>query len=154
MMFTNLLKNKNRPKCIVEGCNSFGQNTGNKRKDGSIYYRKECHAHHCQKYRLGDWVYKSYRKEYCENIDGRLGFKCTATILKEHYKNLLDTDHINNNHDDNRECNLQTLCANCHRVKGKLFGHLTSLDYIKSLFTQNKNLFDKKNNNSYNSIHV
>lgn len=29
----------------------------------------------------------------------------------------LDVDHINGNHKDNREENLQTLCANCHRLK-------------------------------------
>ena len=29
----------------------------------------------------------------------------------------LDVDHINGKHDDNREENLQTLCANCHRLK-------------------------------------
>lgn len=153
-MFTHLLKNKNRPKCIVEGCTMLGQNTGRKRKDGSIYYRKECDLHHRQRYRLGDWVYKSYRKEYCENIDGRLGFKCTSTILKEHFRNILDTDHVNNNHDDNRKCNLQTLCANCHRVKSKLFGHLTNLEYTKRLFKENRRFFDKKNNKRYNLSYV
>lgn len=29
----------------------------------------------------------------------------------------LDVDHINGVHDDNRPENLQTLCANCHRLK-------------------------------------
>lgn len=29
----------------------------------------------------------------------------------------LDVDHINGTHSDNRPENLQTLCANCHRLK-------------------------------------
>lgn len=29
----------------------------------------------------------------------------------------LDIDHIDGNHENNDESNLQTLCANCHRLK-------------------------------------
>jgi hypothetical protein len=29
----------------------------------------------------------------------------------------LDVDHIDGNHDNNDPSNLQTLCANCHRLK-------------------------------------
>ena len=136
-----------RPKCIVEGCHKPGQNTGNRRKDGSVIYRAQCTKHHSLRYSLGNWAYKQYRKTYCENIDGRLGFVCTATILPEHAENMLDTDHINNNHEDNRECNMHTLCSNCHRVKTKLFGHLTSLDYIKRLFYINTQKFVSKKKN-------
>lgn len=32
----------------------------------------------------------------------------------------LDVDHIDGNHDNNKISNLQTLCANCHRLKTKL----------------------------------
>ena len=32
----------------------------------------------------------------------------------------VDVDHIDGNHDNNEESNLQTLCANCHRLKTKL----------------------------------
>lgn len=32
----------------------------------------------------------------------------------------LDVDHINGDHSDNSIENLQTLCANCHRLKTKL----------------------------------
>lgn len=56
-----------------------------------------------------------YRKDYCENIDGRLGFTCTSTIT--HPKLQLDGDHINGNPEDDREENIQTLCKNCHAVK-------------------------------------
>lgn len=78
--------------------------------------------------------YRKYRKTYCENIDGRLGFICTTNIV---YKCMLEVDHINNNHKDNRETNHQTLCACCHRVKTKTLGHLSDLSYIKKLLNQN-----------------
>ena len=29
----------------------------------------------------------------------------------------LDVDHIDGNHNNDEEVNLQTLCANCHRLK-------------------------------------
>ena len=32
----------------------------------------------------------------------------------------LDIDHIDGNHSNNDESNLQTLCANCHRLKTHL----------------------------------
>jgi hypothetical protein len=34
----------------------------------------------------------------------------------------MDVDHINGNRYDNRDENLQTLCANCHRLKTRLSG--------------------------------
>ena len=71
--------------------------------------------------------YLKYRKTYCENRDGRFGFKCTFTPppghvleelgLREDFMGWLQVDHKNGNHFDNREENLQTLCANCHNVK-------------------------------------
>ena len=128
---------KGRPKCIHEGCNKPGHDVGNKRKDGTKMYRKTCAKHHFTQYGIGDWVYKKYRKTYCENVDGRLGFICTTTIIAEHAENMLDTDHTNNNHDDNRKVNMQTLCACCHRVKTRTMGHLTSLSYIKKLMRRN-----------------
>ena len=59
--------------------------------------------------------YKKYRKDFCENIDGRLGFKCTTTIIDPEWQ--LDTDHINGDPSDNREENLQTFCKCCHSIK-------------------------------------
>ena len=53
--------------------------------------------------------YVKYKKDYCESC----GF------IPKHSCQL-DVDHINNNHKDNIESNLQTLCANCHRLKTML----------------------------------
>ena len=61
--------------------------------------------------------YRKHRKEYCENKDGRLGFKCRYKIL---HTGQLQVDHINGNPEDNKIKNLQTLCANCHIYKTHL----------------------------------
>lgn len=150
---------KGKPKCVHEGCQNPGQHTGNRRVDGSVIYRSQCDYHHgakiAKKHKLPsllhvmakkagyddtiDYVnskheYRHIRKTCCENTDGRLGFVCTSTIA---HKSMLEVDHINNNHKDNRETNLHTLCANCHRYKTMFFGHLKDLKYIKKLFKKN-----------------
>jgi hypothetical protein len=51
-------------------------------------------------------VYTKYKKDSCESC----GF------IPEHSCQL-DVDHIDGNHSNNLESNLQTLCANCHRLK-------------------------------------
>ena len=53
--------------------------------------------------------YREYKKTYCEYC----GFVAVD-------KRQLDVDHIDGNHSNNNENNLQTLCANCHRLKTKL----------------------------------
>ena len=58
--------------------------------------------------------YRKHRKEYCENRDKRLGFKCNYKIR---FSGQLQVDHINGKPDDDRPKNLQTLCANCHIYK-------------------------------------
>jgi len=100
--------------CCEPGCTRLGQHTGNYRVDGSVIRRARCHRHHMAYYRMGRYQYLVHRKDYCENRDGRLGFTCTSTIV---WEGQLQVDHINGIHDDNRECNLQTLCANCHAYK-------------------------------------
>lgn len=52
------------------------------------------------------WRVKNVKKTYCESC----GF-----IAKDPCQ--LDMDHINGNHKDNSLSNIQTLCANCHRLK-------------------------------------
>lgn len=51
-------------------------------------------------------TYRSYKKDSCEFC----GF------IPEHPCQL-DVDHIDGNHSNDDPSNLQTLCANCHRLK-------------------------------------
>ena len=62
------------------------------------------------------YKYRKYKKSFCE----KCGF------IPEH-KCQLDVDHIDGNHQNNDPSNLQTLCANCHRLKTFL-----NKDYIKN----------------------
>jgi hypothetical protein len=50
--------------------------------------------------------YRMHKKDYCETC----GFKAIHSVQ-------LDVDHIDGNHANNDVSNLQTLCANCHRLK-------------------------------------
>lgn len=51
------------------------------------------------------WV-KKYKKPHCEHC----GFKALHPCQ-------LDVDHIDGDRENNAQENLQTLCANCHRLK-------------------------------------
>jgi hypothetical protein len=127
-----------RPKCQVAGCNRGAHNAG-KKPDGSIRYRKSqglyvCGKHHVQYHAkkkgmtVTQWTndfhpYLKYRKNYCENVDSRLGFKCTATIV---WDGQLSVDHIDENHENNDTRNHHTLCHNCHWYKTNLVRRLFS----------------------------
>lgn len=54
------------------------------------------------------------RKDFCENIDGRLGHKCTTNVW---WSGMLQVDHIDGDHTNNVIENFQTLCACCHSYK-------------------------------------
>ncbi len=63
--------------------------------------------------------YRKHRKDYCENIDGRLGFgKCTTTVV---WDGQLDVDHKDEDPSNNDSSNLQTLCKCCHAIKSNEF---------------------------------
>lgn len=64
----------------------------------------------CRKIRY-EKAYLKFRKDFCEMC----GF-----IPKNMCQ--LDVDHIDGNHTNNAENNLQTLCANCHRYKTHIMG--------------------------------
>lgn len=72
-------------------------------------------------------IHKSRRHilDYCENVDGRLGFKCTTTIIVD--CGMLHGDHKNGVPWDHRPSNLQTLCSCCHSYKSHIFKDYASV---------------------------
>ena len=114
----------NIPRCGIEGCHRLAQHQS-RRTDGSIRYRKRhgiyvCGIHHKEYYNLdghGVTGYKQYKLTYCENIDGRLGYFCTTTIVDECQ---LSVDHKNGVSHDHRRENCQTFCLSCHAFKTKI----------------------------------
>lgn len=99
--------------CSMVGCNKPRDNAGN----GN--YHSLCSVHHKEKYLMSGWNYRQYRKDYCENIDGRFGFKCTTTIIMDAQ---LTVDHIDGDNKNNNLSNLQTLCFDCHVIKTNVNG--------------------------------
>ena len=58
-----------------------------------------------------------------KNIDGemrRKSIRMHRVIKNVHVTDKREIDHIDNNPSNNDTLNLQTLCANCHRLKSKL----------------------------------
>lgn len=102
-----------RPLCIVEGCDNLTAHK-NLNKDGAHTYRSKCHKHFRSKdykrrrqaHKKGIRILTDQRKGYCE---------CCGFVAENICQ--LDLDHIDGNHYNNSQDNLQTLCANCHRLK-------------------------------------
>ncbi len=89
-------KEKYRPLCST--CDDFlRRSPEGKQKD-----KLKTKAHVEEKKR----PYRKYVKSFCEEC----GF------IPKHMCQL-DVDHIDGNHQNNDPSNLQTLCANCHRLK-------------------------------------
>ena len=103
-----------RPNCVVAGCERKGQHTGKYTPNGFPKFRDKCDYHHKQEYTMKEWKWKQHRKDFCDNIDGRLGFYCNYSIQDICQ---LQTDHINGDSENHDINNLQTLCANCHAYK-------------------------------------
>jgi hypothetical protein len=85
--------NTTRPRCLC------GNLVASK---GSGKYRKTCWKCHM--------TGKRFKLDHCE----RCGFIPEDLVQ-------LDIDHINGDRANNDPSNLQTLCANCHRLKTKAF---------------------------------
>jgi 5-methylcytosine-specific restriction endonuclease McrA len=92
-------------KCTWNGCEKQRARQGI--RNGITKYFLWCSTHRVDRY-------QRYKKDYCENEDGRLGFICEANPL---LLVMLQVNHKDGNRKNNKKENLQTLCANCHAYK-------------------------------------
>jgi hypothetical protein len=105
------------PKCVNPGCENYVA----VRNWGNWSFKSECSR--CQSDRKKGLIREGitiHKKEYCENIDGHLGFKCPVPT-KESWKGFeigcLDLDHIDGDHNNNSIENVKTYCKLCHNKK-------------------------------------
>lgn len=86
-------------------------------KSGKMMYRcrKKWMQYEKKRPNRRGFPYRKYKKDYCESC----GFI-------PQYQVQLDVDHKDGNNKNNSVDNLQTLCANCHRLKTFI-----NKDYIK-----------------------
>lgn len=101
---TIMKKQLDRPTCKQCKIN-LGEWNYRDKNTGIVRYRSICKTCRLTNNPSG---HKQHRKDKCE----RCGF------TPEHICQL-DVDHIDGNHKNNNVENLQTLCANCHRLKTK-----------------------------------
>lgn len=87
-------------------CTRCNKNKAEKHHEGC--YRKYC-AGCRRKLNKNKFKYKLYKKDKCDFCGFIPIDQCQ-----------LDVDHIDGNHKNNNPDNLQTLCANCHRLKTEL----------------------------------
>jgi hypothetical protein len=78
---------------------------GPKSKNGYKKYVKTCSSCTKKKYNIEQKPYKQYKKPHCERC-GFVGHSCQ-----------LDVHHKDRNKYNNDPSNLETLCANCHRLE-------------------------------------
>jgi 5-methylcytosine-specific restriction endonuclease McrA len=94
--------------CKTERCGRLTCKSGKKNVAGDDTFHTYCTA--CRKARRAKYpIYHIYKKDSCE----RCGF------IPEHPQQL-DVDHIDGDKFNGELDNLQTLCANCHRLKTAL----------------------------------
>ena len=110
------------PRCRCGGLKRVYHNKGRQ------YISKCCKA--CaiwsQKKNSNAKNYKMHKKDYCELC----GF-----VAK--HSSQLDVDHIDGNSFNNNVDNLQTLCANCHRLKTH-----ENRDYVRNEFSYDADAVD------------
>ena len=101
----NKIPRKPEPINIRGICVLCGKNKQHS-KGGGIY-RATCQICHKKRYVIGDkYAQRKLKGDVCD----KCGF------VPEHLCQL-DVDHIDGDHKNNSPENLQTLCANCHRLK-------------------------------------
>lgn len=101
-----------RKKFLIIKCNTCGEEVPRDQvrldKKGHLKESicKPCHIKQVHSYSKREYdMFRPHKLKYCQSC-GFKGHTCQ-----------LDIDHIDNNFRNNDLTNLQTLCANCHRLK-------------------------------------
>lgn len=101
-----------KPECINPGC------TKDVAWREKKYWSMKSECSRCMSARKKNKLIEGvtiWKKKYCENIDGRHGFKCPVDGNEwAHYSESLDLNHKDGNHDNNIPENVETLCKLCH----------------------------------------
>ena len=112
------------PTCVNIGCD----NLITIRNWGNVSPKSECNP--CMNARKDgktiDGV-TNWKKKFCENIDGHLGFKCPfPPDVWPNFQPGLHLDHIDGDHFNNIPANVETLCCVCHARKSNEKGDVNS----------------------------
>ena len=95
---------------ICVKCNKNKQAPRGLNKNGGKKYKAICNSCNKKRHNIANHKYRDryrkFKKDYCEEC----GFIAKHTMQ-------LDCHHRDGNHNNNEELNIQTLCANCHRLK-------------------------------------
>jgi len=121
------LRNARKTRCSIEGCNNF-----------LTAYQGPGSEHLCRDHQknLAEYgglattkkVYSHKRKTHCEHCgytpltDDRVQSVEDPKIRNRLIRTLLTVDHIDGNHENNNDENLQTLCLDCHAIKTVIHG--------------------------------
>ena len=101
------------PCCAYPDCtNKVGYHEKYRKINGTTGYKwkRFCDDHRTtKKARVDDWKMSMG----CQNVDGKYGFECTATIISPAQ---LDIHHKDGNKHNNIQSNLECLCGNCHSL--------------------------------------
>lgn len=131
------------PECAVPECTKKVMITGTT-KAGDFIYTTYCEEH------VGlSSAHLAFRKDYCENIDSRLGYPCTTTIM---IMAQLEVDHMDGNPYNNDPSNLQTLCGCCHKYKSMVNRDFASPGR-KALKKEHKTVIPVTNTNNTGIFH-
>lgn len=117
-----------RQKCKTEGCNKLVKTNG-RNKSGVRRYHKICSQCAKKRHKQGNITPRHKRRTAEQKRKDNLKYRrkkynnyvkldsCEFCGFKAKHPCQLDVDHIDGNHCNNNHSNLQTLCANCHRLK-------------------------------------
>ena len=110
-----------KPYCINAGC----ENDVRWREKKYWSMKSECsRCENARKKGIDIPGVQAAKKTYCENRDNILSFPCPikpeAWEGENYFKDSLDLDHIDGNHDNNIPENIRTLCKLCHTFNSRL----------------------------------